>query len=120
MITGDIRHIRIQEAYTSLEHIYWELIMYREIRLQHRPGYIYRWPEEQYGFRKNYMTANIKRRRWQIICCEIFAKQLERHSFQAHGSGKSGIIQVTRCGQEVLERTACEIDEKTGDVTVRF
>ena len=49
-----------------------------------------------------------------------FAKQLERHSFQAHGSGKSGIIQVTRCGQEVLERTACEIDEKTGDVTVRF
>ena len=49
-----------------------------------------------------------------------FAKQLERHSFQAHGSGKSGIIQVTRCGQEVLERTACEIDEKTGDVIVRF
>ena len=49
-----------------------------------------------------------------------FAKQLERHSFHAHGSGKSGIIQVTRCGQEVLERTACEIDEKTGDVTVRF
>lgn len=43
----------------------------QEIRLQHRPGYIYRWPEEQYGFRKNYMTANIKRRRWQIICCEI-------------------------------------------------
>ena len=27
---------------------------------------------------------------------------------------------MTRCGQEVLERTACEIDEKTGDVTVRF
>lgn len=49
-----------------------------------------------------------------------FAKQLERHSFQAYGSGKSGIIQVTRCGQEVLERTACEIDEKTGDVIVRF
>ena len=40
-----------------------------------------------------------------------FAKQLERYSFQAHGSGKSGIIQVTRCGQEVLERTACEIED---------
>lgn len=50
----------------------------------------------------------------------IFAKQIEKYSFQAHGSGKSGIIQVTRCGQEVLERTACEIDEKTGDVIVRF
>lgn len=49
-----------------------------------------------------------------------FAKQIEQYSFQAHGSGKSGIIQVTRCGQEVLERTACEIEEKTGDVIVRF
>ena len=49
-----------------------------------------------------------------------FAKQLERYSFQAHGSGKSGIIQVTRCGQEVLERTACEIEEKTGNIIVRF
>ncbi len=49
-----------------------------------------------------YMTANVKRWLWQIICCGIFAKALERYSFQAHGSGKSGIIQVTRCGQEVL------------------
>lgn len=49
-----------------------------------------------------------------------FAKQLERYSFQAHGSGKSGMIQVTRCGQEVLERTACEIEEKTGNIIVRF
>ena len=49
-----------------------------------------------------------------------FAKQLERYSFQAHGSGKSGIIQVSRCGQEVLERTACEIEEKTGNIIVRF
>lgn len=49
-----------------------------------------------------------------------FAKQVEKYSFQAHGSGKSGIIQVSRCGQEILERTACEINDKTGDVIVRF
>ena len=49
-----------------------------------------------------------------------FAKQIGQYSFQAHGSGKSGIIQVTRCGQEVLERTACEIEGKTGDIIVRF
>lgn len=49
-----------------------------------------------------------------------FAKQVEHYSFQAHGSGKNGIIQVTRCGQEVLERTACNIDERTGDVIIRF
>ena len=111
MITEDIRHIRIQEAYTSLEHKYWELIMYREIRLQ-VAGRAVRIPKELYDSKhKKTAVADYLLRN--------FAKQLERHSFQAHGSGKSGIIQVTRCGQEVLERTACEIDEKTGDVTVR-
>ena len=102
-----------------MEHIYWELIMYREIRLQHRPVHIQvagravRIPKELYDSKhKKTAVADYLLRN--------FAKQLERHSFQAHGSGKSGIIQVTRCGQEVLERTACEIDEKTGDVTVRF
>lgn len=49
-----------------------------------------------------------------------FAAQAARYTFQAKGSGKSGIISVTRCGQEVLERTACTIDGQTGDVTVRF
>ncbi len=92
----------------------------QEIRLQHRPGCIYRWPEEQYGFRKELYDSKHKKTAVADYLLRNFAKQLERHSFQAHGSGKRGIIQVTRCGQEVLERTACEIDEKTGDVTVRF
>ena len=48
------------------------------------------------------------------------SRQIERYSFQAHGSGKSGIIQVSRCGQEILERTACEINGKSGDIIVRF
>ena len=39
-------------------------------------------------------------------------------SFQAHGSGKSGLVTVSRCGQEILERTACEITEK--EILVRF
>lgn len=49
-----------------------------------------------------------------------FSRQIERYSFQAHSSGKSGIIQVSRCGQEILERTACEINGKSGDIIVRF
>ena len=49
-----------------------------------------------------------------------FAKRAGKFSFQAKGSGKSGVIQVTRCGQEILKRTACTIDAHTGDVTVRF
>ncbi len=39
---------------------------------------------------------------------------------QRDGSGKSGLIAVSRPGQEVLERTACRVDPHTGDVTLRF
>ena len=41
-------------------------------------------------------------------------------SFQAKGSGHSGLISVSRCGQEVLERTACSLDPKTGDLLLRL
>lgn len=47
-----------------------------------------------------------------------FAKEAERHSFEARGSGKSGLISVSRCGQEILKRTACEITDK--GIWVRF
>ncbi len=47
-----------------------------------------------------------------------FDRQAGRFSFQAKGSGKSGVIAVSRCGQEVLERTACEITDQA--VHLRF
>lgn len=47
-----------------------------------------------------------------------FHKQADKFCFQAKGSGKSGIITVSRCGQEVLERTACEVTKE--DIIVRF
>lgn len=37
------------------------------------------------------------------------AKGFEDYNFKAKGSGKSGLLSITRCGQEVLERSACEI-----------
>ena len=49
-----------------------------------------------------------------------FGRRAERFAFKVKGSGKSGLISVSRCGQEVLERTACRIDERTGDVTLRM
>ena len=39
---------------------------------------------------------------------------------QSDGSGKSGLIAVSRPGQEVLERTACSVDPASGDITLRF
>ncbi|MCM1263641.1 MAG: ABC-ATPase domain-containing protein [Butyrivibrio sp.] len=47
-----------------------------------------------------------------------FHGQTDKFCFKAKGSGKSGIITVSRCGQEVLERTACEVIN--GNVTIRF
>ncbi len=48
-----------------------------------------------------------------------FSRQVQAFTFKAKGSGKSGLISVSHCGQEILERTACEID-KNGCVSVRM
>lgn len=42
----------------------------------------------------------------------VFAKCMSDYMFQAKGSGKSGLMSISRCGQQVLERTALEMDEK--------
>jgi len=47
-----------------------------------------------------------------------FGRQAGRFSHQAKGSGKSGVLAVTCPGQEVLERTDCEI--RDGTVVLRF
>ena len=49
-----------------------------------------------------------------------FSRQIEAFAFQANGSGKSGLMSVSRCGQEVLERSACQIEEKSGDIRIRM
>ena len=49
-----------------------------------------------------------------------FGRQAAQVSFQAKGSGQSGLIAVSRCGQEVLERTACRLDPQSGDVLLRL
>ena len=47
-----------------------------------------------------------------------FEKQINAYTFRAKGSGKSGLISVSHCGQEILARTACEITES--GITARF
>ncbi len=49
-----------------------------------------------------------------------FARALEKVSFKAKGSGKSGLMSVSRPGQEVLPRTACEISPGNGDLMLRL
>lgn len=49
-----------------------------------------------------------------------FGREILQYSHKAKGSGKSGILSVSRPGQEVLRRSACEINPDNGDVTVRL
>ena len=56
----------------------------------------------------------------QDALTRLFARRAEGFSFQAGGSGQSGLIGISRCGQEVLERTACRLDPGTGDLLLRL
>lgn len=49
-----------------------------------------------------------------------FGRRAEQFAFKAKGSGKSGLISVSRCYQEVLERTACRMDPGNGDIILRM
>ena len=48
----------------------------------------------------------------------LFEQQINHYTFRAKGSGKSGLISVSHCGQEILSRTACEITSES--ITARF
>ncbi|KAK8884250.1 hypothetical protein M9Y10_043358 [Tritrichomonas musculus] len=45
---------------------------------------------------------------------------LKEISFQARGSGKSGLLDITKPGQEILERSSSNIDPANGNVTIHF
>lgn len=70
------------------------------------------------GFPAEYYDALPKRVTLQDHLTRLFGAQLARGNKQAGGSGKSGLLAVSRCGQEVLERTACRMEQ--GTVTLRF
>ena len=48
------------------------------------------------------------------------AAKIREYSFQAKGSGKSGLLGISQPGQEILERSACTLDPASGDITVRM
>lgn len=78
----------------------------------HVPGKLAGFPAELYDKKH-------KRIALQDYLIRQFSRQVQLFTFKAKGSGKSGLLSVSRCGQEILERTACEID-KNGMVTVRM
>ena len=49
-----------------------------------------------------------------------FGRKIEEFNHRAKGSGKSGLMAVSRPGQEILERTACQIGPEDGSVRIRM
>ena len=70
------------------------------------------------GFPAEYYEKEPGRRALEDFLTRQFSCQAESCNFKAKGSGKSGLISTTRCGQEVLERSACEMDDY--QIVVRF
>ena len=74
--------------------------------------------KDKAGFPADYYDTPEKRITLQDHLTRLFGRWVSNGSFQAKGSGKSGLLSVSRCGQQVLERTAVRISD--GNVILRF
>lgn len=72
------------------------------------------------GFPGELFDTKEKRIMLQDYLLRQFARAVGEYSFQAKGSGKSGLMAVSHCGQEILERSACQIDGRDGSVILRM
>ena len=64
------------------------------------------------GFPRELYCGDCQRRALQDYLTRQFHRAAESYAFKAKGSGKSGLISISRCGQEVLERSACQITDQ--------
>ena len=66
------------------------------------------------GFPVGLYDTRYKRVALQDYLNRLFYQEIEKYTFKAKGSGKSGLISVSRCGQEILERSAVTINPEHG------
>lgn len=74
----------------------------------------------QAGFAKELYDKVHKRIALQDYLLRQFGKEVAGFAFQVKGSGKSGLMSVSRPGQEILERSACSIQGENGDILLRL
>lgn len=72
----------------------------------------------QAGFPVELYRESYDRVALQDHLVRLVEREIQEYSFKAKGSGKSGLIAISHCGQQVLERTACGINLQTGDIIV--
>lgn len=77
-------------------------------------------PGAKAGFPASLFDLPHKRIALEDHLIRLFAKALEQYQFKARGSGKSGLMSISRPGQEILKRTACTISPDDGSITLRL
>lgn len=75
---------------------------------------------KQAGFHSYFYDEPCKRIALQDYILRKIASNIRGYSFKAKGSGKSGLLLGSQPGQEILNRSACVIHPKTGDLVVRL
>ena len=74
----------------------------------------------QHGFPMEYINTPHRRIMLSDHLLRLFYRELGKFNHRAGGSGKSGTLSVSSCGQEVLERSALTISETDGTLILRF
>ena len=74
----------------------------------------------QHGFPMEYINTPHRRIMLSDHLLRLFYRELGKFNHKAGGSGKSGTLSVSSCGQEVLERSALTICETDGTLILRF
>ena len=72
------------------------------------------------SFPRELFDTRAKRTALQDHLTRLFFNEIEQFNFKAKGSGKSGLLSVSRCGQEILERSACSLNPLDGSLVLRM
>lgn len=72
------------------------------------------------AFPKECYETYSRRIAMQDYILRIFGLSVEKYNFKAKGSGKSGLLTVSRCSQEILERTAASMHPEDGGLILRM
>jgi len=75
-------------------------------------------PYQRSGYPVSFLDTPTRQTALEDDLVRQFSQEISRFNFKAKGSGKSGLINISHPGPEVLSRTACCCTQK--EMTVRF
>ena len=77
-------------------------------------------PGKKAGIPSAFYDKDFKRTALEDFLLRKFGETMEPFRYKAKGSGKSGLIDISRPGPEILKRTACAVDALEGKISLRL